>query len=249
LETQLNQSGLIQDGEVVAPEFLELGYSLPLGWMNLQEKRTALELAQVQAQQSSIAHKSELPQETGTTAIEEQPWAMPLTGELQQLPLSGLNISPALPSLDNIGSFSKDDLLNFAITAHESITGIERSELELAMRKLNQARIAGTCLTEFKKRCRHGEFGESVSTVINLRTAQTYMSIAENWNLLAEASRETLLVDGQTLGINWARDTIAQNKKSLKSAAPPKDPDRWKTPNTQDQPVVDLVKKALGGTI
>jgi hypothetical protein len=117
------------------------------------------------------------------------------------------------------------------------------------MRKLNQARIAGTCLTEFKKRCRHGEFGESVSTVINLRTAQTYMSIAENWNLLAEASRETLLVDGQILGINWARDTIAQNKKSLKSAAPPKDPDGWRTPDTSDQPVVSLVKKALGGQI
>jgi hypothetical protein len=161
-----------------------------------------------------------------------------------------LNISPALPALDNIGSFSKDDLLNFAITAHESIAGIERSELELAMRKLNQARIAGTCLTEFKKRCRHGEFGESLSTAkINIRTAQTYMSIAENWNLLAEASRETLLADGQTLGINWARDTIAQNKKSLKSAAPPKDPDGWRTPNTGDQPVVSLVKKALGGQI
>jgi hypothetical protein len=50
------------------------------------------------------------------------------------------------------------------------------------------------------------------------------MSIAENWNLLAEASRETLLVDGQTLGINWARDMIAQSKKSLKSAAAPANP-------------------------
>jgi hypothetical protein len=117
------------------------------------------------------------------------------------------------------------------------------------MRKLNQARIAGTCLTEFKKRCRHGEFGESVSTVINLRTAQTYMSIAENWNLLAEASRETLLVDGQTLGINWARDTIAQSKKSLKSAAAPANPDDWRTPNTKEQPIINLVKQALGGQI
>jgi hypothetical protein len=51
LETQLNQLGLIQDGEVAAPEFLEAGYHLPIGWTNPQEKRTALELAQVQAQQ------------------------------------------------------------------------------------------------------------------------------------------------------------------------------------------------------
>ena len=247
LESQLQELGLISAEEVVAPEFLENGYHLPTGFTNPAENRTAMELAQ--AQQLANDHKSELPQETETTAIEEQPWAMPLTGELQQLPLSGLNISPASPLPDNIGSFSKDDLLNFAITAHESIAGIERSELELAMRKLNQARIAGTCLTEFKKRCRYGEFGESVSTVINLRTAQTYMSIAENWNLLAEASRETLLVDGQTLGINWARDTIAQSKKSLKSAAAPANPDDWRTPNTKEQPIINLVKQALGGQI
>ena len=249
LETQLIQLGLITSSEVANPEFLEAGYNLPVGWTNPQENRTALELAQVQAQQLPIAPSLELLQEMEATAIVESPSATPCIGQLPPSDLKELNISPALPALDNIGSFSKDDLLNFAITAHESIAGIERSELELAMRKLNQARIAGTCLTEFKKRCRHGEFGESVSTVINLRTAQTYMSIAENWNLLAEASRETLLVDGQTLGINWARDTIAQNKKSLKSAAPPKDPDGWRTPDTSDQPVVSLVKKALGGQI
>jgi|GEM_PF-1928600 len=249
LETQLIQLGLITNWEVANPEFLEAGYNLPVGWTNPQEQRTALKLAQVQAQQLLIAPSLELLQEMEATAIVESPSATPCIGQLPPSDLKELNISPALTALDNIGSFSKDDLLNFAITAHESITGIERSELELAMRKLNQACIAGTCLTEFKKRCRHGEFGESVSTVINLRTAQTYMSIAENWNLLAEASRETLLVDGQTLGINWARDTIAQNKKSLKSAAPPKDPDGWRTPNTSDQPVVSLVKKALGGQI
>ncbi len=246
LEYQLMNLGLLTNLEVTAPEFLEFSYNLPLGFSNPAETRTALELSQAQAQLSS---NLELQAETEPTAIVESPSATPCIGQLPPSDSKELNISPALPALDNIGSFSKDDLLNFAITAHESIAGIERSELELAMRKLNQARIAGTCLTEFKKRCRHGEFGESVSTVISLRTAQTYMSIAENWNLLAEASRKTLLEDGQILGINWARDTIAQNKKSLKSAAPPKDPDGWRTPDTSDQPVVSLVKKALGGQI
>jgi hypothetical protein len=249
LETQLIQLGLITNSEVANPEFLEAGYNLPVGWTNPQEQRTALELAQVQAQQLPTAPSLELLQEMEATAIVESPSATPCIGQLPPSDLKELNISPALPALDNIGSFSKDDLLNFAITAHESIAGIERSELELAMRKLNQARIAGTCLAEYKKKCRHGEFGESVSTVINLRTAQTYMSIAENWNLLAEASRETLLVDGQTLGINWARDTIAQSKKSLKSAAAPANPDDWRTPNTKEQPIINLVKQALGGQI
>ena len=246
LDYQLMNLGLLTNLEVTAPEFLEFSYNLPLGFSNPAETRTALELSQVQAQLSS---NLELQAETEPTAIVESPLATPCIGQLRPSDSKELNISPALPALDNIGSFSKDDLLNFAITAHESIAGIERSELELAMRKLNQARIAGTCLTEFKKRCRHGEFGESVSTVINLRTAQTYMSIAENWSLLAEASRETLLVDGQTLGINWARDTIAQSKKSLKSAAAPANPDDWRTPNTKEQPIVNLVKQALGGQI
>jgi len=249
LETQLNQLELIQDGEVAAPEFLEVGFDLPTGWTNPQEKRTALELAQVQVQQLPIAPSSESQAEIQTTAIEEQPWAMPLTGELQQLPLSGLNISSvSLP--DNIGSFTKEDLLEFAIAAHRSISDIQKSELELAMRKLNQARIAGTCLAEYKKKCRHGEFEERVSAArINVRTAQTYMSIAKNWDLLAEASRETVLEDGQILGINWARDTIAQSKKSLKSAAAPANPDDWRTPNTKEQPIINLVKQALGGQI
>jgi hypothetical protein len=246
LDYQLMNLGLLTNLEVTAPEFLEFSYNLPLGFSNPAETRTALELSQAQAQLSS---NLELQAETEPTAIVESPSATPCIGQLPPSDSKELNISPALPALDNIGSFSKDDLLNFAITAHESIAGIERSELELAMRKLNQARIAGTCLTEFKKRCRHGEFGESVSTVINLRTAQTYMSIAENWNLLAEASRETLLVDGQTLGINWARDTIAQSKKSLKSAAAPANPDDWRTPNTKEQPIINLVKQALGGQI
>jgi hypothetical protein len=250
LETQLNQLGLIQDGEVAAPEFLEAGYHLPIGFTNPAENRSAMELSQVQGQQSLIVHKSELPQETETTVIEEQPWAMPLTGELQQLPLSGLNISPASPLPDNIGSFTKEDLLEFAIAAHRSISDIQRSELELAMRKLNQARIAGTCLAEYKKKCRHGEFESSIeSNRINVRTAQTYMSIAKNWHLLTEASRETVLEDGQVLGINWARDTIAHRKKSLKSAAAPANPDDWRTPNTKEQPIINLVKQALGGQI
>jgi hypothetical protein len=246
LDYQLMNLGLLTNLEVTAPEFLEFSYNLPLGFSNPAETRTALELSQAQAQLSS---NLELQAETEPTVIVESPSATPCIGQLPPSDSKELNISPALPVLDNIGSFSKDDLLNFAITAHESIAGIERSELELAMRKLNQARIAGTCLTEFKKRCRHGEFGESVSTVINPRTAQTYMSIAENWNLLAEASRETLLVDGQTLGINWARDTIAQSKKSLKSAAAPANPDDWRTPNTKEQPIVNLVKQALDGQI
>lgn len=247
LDYQLMNLGLLTNLEVTAPEFLEFSYNLPLGFSNPAETRTALELSQTQAQ---LSGNLELQAETEPTAIVESPSATPCIGQLPPSDSKELNISSALPALDNIGSFSKDDLLNFAITAHESIAGIERSELELAMRKLNQARIAGTCLAEYKKKCRHGEFGESVSKAkINIRTAQTYMSIAENWNLLAEASRKTLLVDGQTLGINWARDMIAQSKKSLKSAAAPANPDDWRTPNTKEQPIINLVKQALGGQI
>jgi hypothetical protein len=248
LDYQLMNLGLLTNLEVTAPEFLEFSYNLPLGFSNPAETRTALELSQVQAQLSS---NLELQAETEPTAIVESPSATPCIGQLPPSDSKELNISPTLPALDNIGSFSKDDLLNFAITAHELIAGIERSELELAMRKLNQARIAGTCLAEYKKKCRYGEFRESVSKAkISIRTAQTYMSIAENWNLLlSEASRETLLVDGQVLGINWARDTIAQRKKSLKSAAAPANPDDWRTPNTKEQPIVDLIKQALGGQI
>lgn len=252
LETQLNQLGLIQDGEVAAPEFLEAGYNLPIGWTNPQEKRTALELAQVQAQQSSIAHKSELPAETETTAIAVQHLEMPSIGELRQSDSGELSISLTLPP--NIGALTKTELLSLAQEQHQIISLIERKQFELALERLHRVYVTGICLMEFKKKCRYGEFVEQLEACgIGVRSAQNYMTVSKNWEVIeAKAQLVALLPENNerpTLGIKWALEVVRDEKKQLKSAAPPKDPDGWRTPNTSDQPIVSLVKKALGGQI
>jgi hypothetical protein len=251
LETQLNQSGLIQDGEVAAPEFLEAGYQLPVGWTNPQENRTALELAQVQAQHSLIDPKSELPQETETTAIEGPPSETPLTGELPLSDSNELIISLNLPP--NIGALTKNELISMAGEQHQFISCIERKEFELALEKLYRARLIGVYLQEFKKKCQHGEFQHQLEQAgIEIRSAQNYMVIAKNWEIVeAKTKLVSLLTEESqpTIGLKWALEAVRDEKKQLKSAAPPRDPDSWRTPNTRDQPVVDLVKKALGGTI
>lgn len=262
LETQLNQLGLIQDGEVVAPEFLELGYHLPIGYTNPQENRTALELSQVQGQpssidqtqtQQSIAHKSELPQETETTAIVEKPSETPSIGALLLSDSSELTISVSLPP--NMGALTKSELLSLAQEQHQIISLIERKESELALEKLHRIYVTGACLMEFKKKCRYGEFIDQLEACgIGERSAQNYMTVAKNWEVIeAKAKRVALLSEENenqlTLSLRWALETVRDEKKQLKSAAPPKDPDGWKTPNTSDQPIVSLVKKALGGQI
>lgn len=256
LETQLQELSLISASEVAAPEFLEAGYQLPIGFSNPQEKRTALELAQVpaqpQQQQQSIVPSSGLLQEMETTAIDVQPSVMPLIGGLQRLDCDESNTLIVLPA--NIGALSKDELLQGAIEQHELITSIERTQFELGVEKLHRARLTGIYFQEFKKRCRHGEFeSELENSRIKPRRAQQYMSIAKNWEAIElEVKAQTVALlteENQSFGIKWALDTIAQQKKALKSAAPPTDPDCWKTPNTRDQPIVELVQKALGGQI
>lgn len=252
LETQLNQSGLIQDGEVVAPEFLELGYQLPIGYTNPQENRTALELAQVQAQQSSIAHKSESQAEMETTVIEGKPLETPLIGELPLSDSSELIISLNLPP--NIGTLTKNELISMAGEQHKFISNIERKEFELALEKLYRARLIGVYLQEFKKKCQYGEFQNQLKQAgIGERSAQNYMVIAKDWEIIESKAQFVALLsednERPSLTINWALQAVRDEKKQLKSAAPPKDPDGWRTPNTSDQPVVSLVKKALGGQI
>jgi hypothetical protein len=250
LENQLQELNLISASEVVAPEFLELGYRLPIGFTNPAENRSAMELSQVQAQQLPIDPKSELQAETETTAIAVQPSAMPWTGELQP---SDSNESSTLIQLPaNVGALSKDELLASAIEQHNFITNIERTEFELGVEKLHRARLTGIYFQELKKRCRHGEFeSELEKSGIKPRRAQEYMSIAKNWEAIeteAKARLGALLSEeNQSLGIKWALDVVSQ--KRLKSAAPPADPDCWRTPNTAEQPIVDLVKQALGGQI
>jgi len=252
LESQLQELGLIQTSEVVAPEFLEAGYSLPVGWTNPQENRTALELAQVQAQQSSIDPRSELPAETATTAIEEQPSAMLSIGESPLSDSSELNISVPLPP--NIGALSKAELITMAGEQHQLICGIERKQFKLAFEKLYRIHVTGLFLMEFKKCCQYGEFVEQLEVHgINPRVAQNYMIVTKNWETIeAKAHQSALLSENNespNLGINWALQVIREEKKQLKQQAPPKSSDDWRTPNTTDQPVVKLVRKALGGDI
>lgn len=247
LDNQLKELGLMQDGEVVAPEFLEDGYQLPTSWTNPEETRTAIELSQPQAQQLPTVPNLESPLVTEPTAIVEQLSEMPLIGELQPSPSNELN---TLPDLSNLGSFSKESLIEFASAAHISIGFIERKESDLAMQKLDQARIAGLCLKEFKRKCGHGEFENNLNkNGIAERTAQTYMSIAKDWDIISQASREIIANQRETLSINWATKVISESKRALKSAAPPADPDCWRTPNTREQPIVGLVVEALGGEI
>lgn len=247
LESQLHQFGLIQDGEVVNPEFLEAGYQLPIGFTNLAENRTALELAQ----QQSITPKSELHQETAITAIDVQPSATLSIGELPLSDSSELNISISLPS--NIGALTKVELISMVQEQHQLICVIERKEFELAIEKLHRVRLTGVYLQEFKKKCQYGEFENQLEQAgIGVRSAQQYMVIAKNWEIVeAKAKLVALLTEENqpAIGLKWALETVRDEKKQLKSAAPPKDPDGWRTPNTKDQPVVDLVKQSLGGII
>jgi len=247
LETQLNQLGLIQDGEVAAPEFLELGYNLPVGWTNLQENRTALELAQ----QSSLDHKSESPQGMAITASEGKPSETHSTGELQALGLSELNISVTLPP--NIGALTKNELISMAQEQHQLICVIERKEFELAIEKLHRVRLTGVYLQEFKKKCQYGEFENQLEQAgIGIRSAQNYMAIAKNWDIVEAKTKLVALLAEENqpaIGLKWALEAVRDEKKQLKSAAPPKDPNNWKTPENKEQPIVSLVKKALGGQI
>ncbi|WP_445304989.1 DNA N-6-adenine-methyltransferase [Microcoleus sp. Pol12A6] len=78
------------------------------------------------------------------------------------------------------------------------------------------------------------------------------MAIAKNWEIVEAKTKlvSFLAEENQpTIGLKWALETVRDEKKQLKSAAPPKDPDSWRTPNTQEQPIVSLVRKALGGDI
>lgn len=247
LESQLHQFGLIQDGEVVNPEFLEAGYQLPIGFTNLAENRTALELAQ----QQSIAPKSESLPVMAITAIDVQPLATLSIGELPLSDSNELNISLILPS--NIGALTKVELISAATEQHQLICVIERKEFDLALEKLHRVRLTGVYLQEFKKRCQYGEFENQLEQAgIGVRSAQQYMVIAKNWDIVeAKAKLVSLLTEESqpAIGLKWALETVRDEKKSLKSAAPPADPDCWRTPNTAAQPIVDLVKKALGGQI
>jgi len=252
LETQLNQLGLIQDGEVAAPEFLEAGYHLPIGFTNPAENRSAMELSQVQAQQSSLDPKSELPAETAITAIEEPPSEIPLTGGLPLSDSSELIISLDLPP--NIGALTKNELISMAGEQHQFISRIERKEFELALEKLYRARLIGVYLQEFKKKCQHGEFQNQLKQAgIGERSAQNYIVIAKDWELIESKAQFVALLsednERPSLTINWALQAVRNEKKQLKSAAPPKDPDSWRTPNNKEQPVVALVQQALGGQI
>jgi len=252
LDNQLKKSGLIQDGEVVNPEFLETGYQLPVGFTNPEEQRTALELSQVQAQQPSIVLNSESSAETEPIAIEEQPWAMPSTGGLPLSHSSELSICLDLPP--NIGALTKNELISMAGEQHQFISSIERKEFELALEKLYRARLTGVYLQEFKRKCQYGEFQNQLKQAgIGERSAQNYMTIAKDWEVIESKAQFVALLsednERPSLTINWALQAVRDEKKQLKSAAPPKDPDGWRTPNTKDQPIVDLVKKALGGQI
>ena len=266
LESQLQELRLILAEEVVAPEFLEAGYHLPTGLTNPAENRTAMELAQAQQLQSD--HKSESPAEMATTATDEKPSETLLIGGLQQLDSTESNISLTLPP--NIGSLGKAELVSLAQEQHQIISLIDRKQFELAVEKIHRVRITGEYLIEFKKRCQYGEFLETLqSHGIGSRTAQEYMMIAKNWETIEAKARAVALLpennhpteakaravallpenNRPTLGIKWALEAIRENKKQLKQEAPPKDPDGWRTPNTNDQPLVSLVRKALGGDI
>jgi hypothetical protein len=251
LESQLQELGLIQTSEVAAPEFLEAGYRLPIGFTNLAENRSAMELSQDQAQQSSIDHRSELPAETETTETDEKPSETPSTGGSQPLVLSELNISVTLPP--NIGALTKNELISMAQEQHQLICVIERKEFELALEKLHRVRLTGIYLQEFKKRCQYGEFENQLEQAgIAIRSAQNYMAIAKNWDIVEAKTKLVSLLAEESqpaIGLKWALEAVRDEKRQLKSAAPPKDPDSYRTPNTKDQPIVSLVKQALGGEI
>lgn len=136
---------------------------------------------------------------------------------------------------------------------HQLICVIERKEFKLAIEKLHRVRVTGACLQEFKKRCQYGEFEKNLEQAgISVRSAQNYMAIAKNWEIVEAKTKLVSLLAEESqpaIGLKWALEAVRNEKKQLKSAAPPKDPDSWRTPNTSDQPIVSLVRKALGGDI
>jgi hypothetical protein len=154
----------------------------------------------------------------------------------------------------NIGALTKNELISMAGEQHQFISCIERKEFELALEKLYRARLTGVYLQEFKKKCQYGEFQNQLKQAgIGERSAQNYMVIAKHWEFIESKAQFVALLsennERPSLTINWALQAVRDEKKQLKSAAPPKDPDGWKTPDTKEQPVVSLVKKALGGQI
>ena len=242
LENQLQELNLISPQEVAAPEFLEAGYQLPIGFSNPAEERTALELANL---------RSELPAATASTEIAVQPSETLSTGELEPLPSNELLISLNLPP--NIGALTKTELISAAQEQHQLINSIEKKEFELALEKLHRVRLTGVYLQEFKKRCKYGEFENQLEQAgISIRSAQNYMAIAKNWEIIESKAKLVSLLSEESqpaIGLKWALEAVRDEKKGLKSAAAPFDPDCWQTPNTKDQPIVDLVVKALGGSI
>ncbi|WP_445243426.1 DNA N-6-adenine-methyltransferase [Microcoleus sp. AR_TQ3_B6] len=176
---------------------------------------------------------------------------MPSIGEWLPSDSSELSISVSLPP--NIGALTKNELISMAGEQHQFISCIERKEFELALEKLYRARLTGVYLQEFKKKCQHGEFQNQLKRAgIGERSAQNYMVIAKNWEIVeAKAKLVALLTEENqpAIGLKWALETVRDEKKQLKSAAPPKDSDNWKTPETKEQPIVSLVKQALGGKI
>lgn len=251
LDDQLKKLWLIQEGEVINPEFLEAGYTLPTGWTNPEETRTAIELNQIQAQQLEIDPNLELPAETEPIETDAQHLETPLTGELQVLPSNELNISINLPA--NIGALNKAELISMAQEQHQLICVIERKEFELAIEKLHRVRLTGVYLQEFKKKCQYGEFENQLEqSGIGVRSAQNYMMIAKNWEIVEAKTQLVALLTEENqpaIGLKWALEIVRDEKKALKSAAPPADPDCWRTPNTKEQPIIDLVTEALGGEI
>jgi phage N-6-adenine-methyltransferase len=174
-----------------------------------------------------------------------------LTGESPLSDSSELIISLDLPS--NIGALTKNELISMAGEQHQFISHIERKEFELALEKLYRVRLTGVYLQEFKKKCQHGEFQNQLKQAgIGERSAQSYMVIAKNWDIVESKAKLVALLTEEnqpTIGLKWALEAVRDEKKQLKSAAPPKDPDSWRTPNTKDQPVVALIQQALGGQI
>ena len=240
LDRQLKTLGLIATGEVASPEFLEEGFGLPQGYSNPAEMRTALELAQ--------DCKSESPAEINSTASAAAPSEIVSIGESQPSPSEELNILQAYESELNLGSLNKDELLATAIGQHQAIASIEREEFNLALIKLHRVRLAGLCFQEFKRRCGHGEFESSlIAANVKTRTVQDYMSIAKHWDLIEAKARSIADLEQYChLGLNWGLETIRSEKKIMKSAAAPTDPDNWRTPDTKEQPILFLIKQTLG---
>ena len=246
LDHQLKELGMMQAGEVCSPEFLEAGYNLPIGLSNPSETRTAMDLAQAQDL------KSELLPATESTAIAESPSETLLTGELQVLDSAELNI---LPALQNLGFFNKDELLSIAREQHQFICGIERKEFGLAIEKLHRVRATGICLQEFKRRCEYGEFENELEQAgISIRSSQNYMTIAKNWDIVEAKTKLVSLLQEESqhslpaIGLKWALEAVRDEKKHLKSGAPPADPDSWRTSNTAIKSVAEELKE-LGAAV